>query len=525
MGYSARYHAASLAAVFLALAVGILIGVGLGDNVVSRHRGEPARQPRGRHRGRPRRGRRAPRPSSTGSGPSRLARLSGAGRRHACTDRQDRRDRVRGACPATSRRRHRGGARADRRRAGRGRRGADAARRRGLASALGPQVRGDRGRPGPARGARASGSGPSSRSGRRARSTRCANVLFIRSSGEGGPLDGVVLVAGRAGRARARRPGERRTRSSPGWSRASPTSGVPAVAVERSDAAESVGPASSPPFEVRDRGQRRPHLGPGRAGLRACSGAEGSFGIKETRQQPAARAARALGQPTAGLDGAGSRSPVSLRGRAGRGPGGRPGAERRRAGPRELRRRASSPSRSARCWSRPRWWRSRRWRRSTTAPTSTCSTRAAALVRLRGRGRVPGADRRLARPRRRAPARRGAGAATRGRCSRAISRPGAIKAVGAFALAAYATSGLGRESLDYLVDLALLLLATNMANLLDLRPGRVEKALALVGARALPRLLDARADRAARPLHRPGRRSAPGSRCASGRCSATRART
>lgn len=59
---------------------------------------------------------------------------------------------------------------------------------------------------------------------------------------------------------------------------------------------------------------------------------------------------------------------------------------------------------------------------------------------------------------------------------------GVVKAVGAFALAAYATSGLGRESLDYVVDLALLLLATNMANLLDLRPGRVEKALLLVGA-------------------------------------------
>jgi UDP-GlcNAc:undecaprenyl-phosphate/decaprenyl-phosphate GlcNAc-1-phosphate transferase len=59
---------------------------------------------------------------------------------------------------------------------------------------------------------------------------------------------------------------------------------------------------------------------------------------------------------------------------------------------------------------------------------------------------------------------------------------GAVKAVGALALAAYATSGLGRESLDYLVDLALLLLATNAANLLDLRPGRAEKTLALVGA-------------------------------------------
>jgi hypothetical protein len=34
MGYSGRYHAASLAAVFLALAVGILIGVGFGSDVV-----------------------------------------------------------------------------------------------------------------------------------------------------------------------------------------------------------------------------------------------------------------------------------------------------------------------------------------------------------------------------------------------------------------------------------------------------------------------------------------------------------
>ena len=35
MGYSSRYHAASLAAVFLALAVGILIGVGFGSDIVS----------------------------------------------------------------------------------------------------------------------------------------------------------------------------------------------------------------------------------------------------------------------------------------------------------------------------------------------------------------------------------------------------------------------------------------------------------------------------------------------------------
>jgi UDP-GlcNAc:undecaprenyl-phosphate/decaprenyl-phosphate GlcNAc-1-phosphate transferase len=57
---------------------------------------------------------------------------------------------------------------------------------------------------------------------------------------------------------------------------------------------------------------------------------------------------------------------------------------------------------------------------------------------------------------------------------------GAIKALGAFALAAYAVSGRGRESLDYLADLALLLLATNLFNLLDLRPGRAEKAFALL---------------------------------------------
>jgi UDP-GlcNAc:undecaprenyl-phosphate/decaprenyl-phosphate GlcNAc-1-phosphate transferase len=57
---------------------------------------------------------------------------------------------------------------------------------------------------------------------------------------------------------------------------------------------------------------------------------------------------------------------------------------------------------------------------------------------------------------------------------------GAIKALGALALAAYAVSGRGREDFDYVADLALLLLATNLFNLLDLRPGRVEKAFVLV---------------------------------------------
>ncbi len=55
---------------------------------------------------------------------------------------------------------------------------------------------------------------------------------------------------------------------------------------------------------------------------------------------------------------------------------------------------------------------------------------------------------------------------------------GAIKAVGALALAAYVVSGRGREGIDYAADLALLLLATNLFNLIDLRPGRVEKLFA-----------------------------------------------
>jgi len=59
---------------------------------------------------------------------------------------------------------------------------------------------------------------------------------------------------------------------------------------------------------------------------------------------------------------------------------------------------------------------------------------------------------------------------------------GAIKAIGALALAAYVVSGQGLESWRYLADVALLVLATNLFNLLDLRPGRAEKGLALLGA-------------------------------------------
>jgi UDP-GlcNAc:undecaprenyl-phosphate GlcNAc-1-phosphate transferase len=58
---------------------------------------------------------------------------------------------------------------------------------------------------------------------------------------------------------------------------------------------------------------------------------------------------------------------------------------------------------------------------------------------------------------------------------------GSIKAVGALALAAYVVSGRGLQSWRYLADVTLLVLATNLFNLLDLRPGRAEKGLALLG--------------------------------------------
>ena len=59
---------------------------------------------------------------------------------------------------------------------------------------------------------------------------------------------------------------------------------------------------------------------------------------------------------------------------------------------------------------------------------------------------------------------------------------GAIKAIGALALAAYVVSGRGLEDWRYLADVLLLVLATNLFNLLDLRPGRAEKGLVLLGA-------------------------------------------
>jgi UDP-GlcNAc:undecaprenyl-phosphate GlcNAc-1-phosphate transferase len=59
---------------------------------------------------------------------------------------------------------------------------------------------------------------------------------------------------------------------------------------------------------------------------------------------------------------------------------------------------------------------------------------------------------------------------------------GAIKAIGALALAAYVVSGRGLADWRYAADVVLLILATNLFNLFDLRPGRTEKGLGLLAA-------------------------------------------
>jgi UDP-GlcNAc:undecaprenyl-phosphate GlcNAc-1-phosphate transferase len=59
---------------------------------------------------------------------------------------------------------------------------------------------------------------------------------------------------------------------------------------------------------------------------------------------------------------------------------------------------------------------------------------------------------------------------------------GAIKAVGTFGLAIYAAAGDGSTAPELLTEAAVLALAAHLGNLLDTRPGRSEKALALTAA-------------------------------------------
>jgi UDP-GlcNAc:undecaprenyl-phosphate/decaprenyl-phosphate GlcNAc-1-phosphate transferase len=59
---------------------------------------------------------------------------------------------------------------------------------------------------------------------------------------------------------------------------------------------------------------------------------------------------------------------------------------------------------------------------------------------------------------------------------------GAIKAAGALGLALFVLYGGGRSAGEYLLGAAVLVVATNLFNLLDLRPGRSAKALIILGA-------------------------------------------
>jgi UDP-N-acetylmuramyl pentapeptide phosphotransferase/UDP-N-acetylglucosamine-1-phosphate transferase len=59
---------------------------------------------------------------------------------------------------------------------------------------------------------------------------------------------------------------------------------------------------------------------------------------------------------------------------------------------------------------------------------------------------------------------------------------GAIKAVGTVALAAYVVAGTGATGAGLVGEILVLALAAHLGNLLDTRPGRAEKALALAGA-------------------------------------------
>jgi UDP-GlcNAc:undecaprenyl-phosphate/decaprenyl-phosphate GlcNAc-1-phosphate transferase len=59
---------------------------------------------------------------------------------------------------------------------------------------------------------------------------------------------------------------------------------------------------------------------------------------------------------------------------------------------------------------------------------------------------------------------------------------GVLKAVGALALALLVLSDQGLDTGEYLLAVGVLVLATNVFNLLDLRPGRALKALVLLGA-------------------------------------------
>src|SRR5438270_3348862 len=66
-----------------------------------------------------------------------------------------------------------------------------------------------------------------------------------------------------------------------------------------------------------------------------------------------------------------------------------------------------------------------------------------------------------------------------------ILSTGAIKAAGTLGLAVFVLWGSGLSAAEYLLEVGVLVVATNLFNLLDLRPGRSAKALVLLGAALL----------------------------------------
>jgi UDP-GlcNAc:undecaprenyl-phosphate GlcNAc-1-phosphate transferase len=68
---------------------------------------------------------------------------------------------------------------------------------------------------------------------------------------------------------------------------------------------------------------------------------------------------------------------------------------------------------------------------------------------------------------------------------------GAAKAAGSLGIALFALSGQGYDTAEYLLGAGVLVLATNLFNLLDLRPGRSAKALLLLGVALTLGSLDA----------------------------------
>ena len=333
MGYSARYHAASLAAVFLALAVGIVIGAGLGDDVLSgtednlreslesdieNARGEADELQADLDR---------EREFSDRAYPALVADTL-EGRRIGVLAFGDLPDDVSGDIEESLE--------------PTGAELSEVAVVRlppdvsGMAAQLGPRFD-DLEADDPELSELARLLGRQLMAGRGKQLDAVRDVLFSRSSGEGGRLDGIVLVRAGSGQVEAGSEEDAGTNAmETGMVAGIADSGRPAVAVERSGVAESSIPFFAPldVATVDNVDQTSGQV----ALVFALLGAEGSFGGKDTADS---LLPELLESPTRRLEGraSGVGRPTGLvRGRPRRGPGGDPRPGRRRLREAELRR-------------------------------------------------------------------------------------------------------------------------------------------------------------------------------------------